>query len=221
MKPVAVILSGCGVFDGSEIHEAVITLLALDRNGVQYQCLAPRMKFPVVDHTTQQVTLEQREAYTEAARIARGHIKPLETAKADDYSAMIIPGGFGAAKNLSDFASKGKDCTVNAALLAFAKAIAAQQKPAGFICIAPNLITAIYGPGVKLTIGTDQKTASILTAMGAQHEDCSVTEYVVDEKHKVVTTPAYMLAESIGQAAFGIERLVEQVVAFIRPLPPL
>ncbi len=119
-------------------------------------------------------------------------------------------------KNLSDFAEKGQDSTVNSEVLTFAKAIAAQQKPAGFICIAPNLITAIYGKGVTLTIGHDPQTAQTLTKMGAIHQDCSVTEYVVDEQHKVVTTPAYMLAESIGQAAFGIERLVEQVLALQR-----
>lgn len=213
MKPVAVILSGCGVFDGSEIYETVITLLTLDRNSAPYQCLAPKMKFNVVDHTTQQVTNEQRDVFTEAARLARGNIKPLESASAADYSAMIIPGGFGAAKNLSDFAVSGKNCTVNAEVLKFAKAIAAAQKPAGFICIAPALITAIYGPGIQLTIGHDKQTAEVLTQMGAHHEDAGVTEYVLDEKHKVVTTPAYMLANSISEAAFGIERLVEQVLA--------
>ncbi|MGA2654722.1 MAG: isoprenoid biosynthesis protein ElbB, partial [Gammaproteobacteria bacterium] len=117
MKPVAVILSGCGVYDGSEIHEAVLTLLAIERNGGHYQCLAPHMKFTVVDHTTQQPTNEQRDVFTEAARIARGNIKPLASASADDYSAMIFPGGFGAAKNLSDFAQKGEHATVNAEVL--------------------------------------------------------------------------------------------------------
>ncbi len=215
MKPIAVILSGCGVFDGSEIYETVITLLALDHAGAPYQCLAPEFSFNVVNHVTQQANGEQRDVYTEAARLARGNIKPLGTANADDYSAMIIPGGFGAAKNLSDFATKGKECTVNVELLRFAKAIAQQHKPAGFICIAPVLISAIYGPGVKLTIGTDEKTAMMLTQMGGIHEPCSVTEYVTDETHKVVTTPAYMLAQSISQAAFGIERLVEQVLAWV------
>ncbi|HLF67250.1 MAG TPA: isoprenoid biosynthesis glyoxalase ElbB [Gammaproteobacteria bacterium] len=214
MKPIAVILSGCGVFDGSEIYETVITLLALDRAGATYQCLAPALNFNVVNHVTQQASGEQREVYTEAARLARGNIKPLGSARADDYAAMIIPGGFGAAKNLSDFAQKGKDATVNPELLAFAKGIAQQHKPAGFICIAPTLISAIYGAGVELTIGTDEKTASVLTAMGAFHKSCSVTEYVADAQHKVVTTPAYMLAQSISQAAFGIERLVEQVLAW-------
>lgn len=215
-KPVAVILSGCGVFDGSEIYETVITLLALDRSGAAYQCLAPQIKFNVVDHATHQASGETRDVYTEAARLARGNIKPLNTANAQDYSAMIVPGGFGAAKNLSNFAEKGVDCTVNAELLRFAKDIAAANKPAGFICIAPSLITAIYGKGVKLTIGHDEATAAALTQMGAVHEASDVTEYVVDEKHKVVTTPAYMLAESIGQAAFGIERLVEQVLAYLK-----
>lgn len=213
MKPVAVILSGCGVFDGSEIYETVLTLLALDKAGVAYQCLAPQLPFVVVDHTTHQATQEKRDVYTEAARLARGNIKPLASAKADDYSAMIFPGGFGAAKNLSDFAEKGAQCTVNADVLTFAKAMATQQKPAGFICIAPTLISAIYGPGVKLTIGNDEKTASVLTAMGAVHQECPVTECVVDAQHKVITTPAYMLAHSISQANTGIEQLVKKVLA--------
>lgn len=215
MKPVAIILSGCGVFDGSEIYETVITLLALDKAGVAYQCLAPSLKFHVVDHTTHQTTQEVRDVYTEAARLARGQIKPLESARADDYSAMIIPGGFGAVKNLSNFAEKGQECKVNTAVVEFAKGIAEAQKPAGFICIAPTLICAIYGAGVQLTIGNDPKTAEKLNAMGAIHQDCEVNKCIVDEKHRVVTTPAYMLANSISEAASGIERLVAKVVAMI------
>lgn len=212
MKPVAVILSGCGVFDGSEIYETVITLLSLDKAGATYQCLAPRMKFNVVDHVTSKPTPEQRDVLTEAARLARGNIKPLDEANAQDYSALIIPGGFGAAKNLSNFAEKGKECSVNEDVLKFAKAIAEQKKPAGYICIAPALISAVYGSGVKLTIGNDKKTAEVLNSMGNIHQECSVSECIVDEQHKVVTTPAYMLAESISQAAVGIEQLVAQVL---------
>jgi enhancing lycopene biosynthesis protein 2 len=215
MKPIAVILSGCGVFDGSEIYETVITLLALDKAGVPYQCLAPQGKFSVIDHATHQATAEQRDILTEAARLARGHIKPLHKVSADDFSALIIPGGYGAAKNLSNFAEKGKECIVQAEVVDFARAIAVAKKPAGFICIAPSLIPAIYGPNVKLTIGDDEKTAEILNSMGAIHQTCPVNSIIVDETHKVVTTPAYMLAHSISEAASGIERLVAQVLKFI------
>jgi len=214
MPKIAVILSGCGVYDGAEIHESVITLLALDRAGAEVQCMAPNIpQMHVVNHLTGEVAEgESRNVLVEAARIARGNIIDIAQANPADYDGAIFPGGFGAAKNLCDFAVKGADCTIQPDVLRFAKAMAEAGKPLGFVCIAPAMIPHIYGKGAKLTIGTDQDTATNIEKMGGVHVNCPVDKFVVDEEHKVVSTPAYMLAGRIREAASGIEKLVEEVL---------
>ena len=216
MTRIAIVLSGCGVFDGSEIHESVITMLTLDRMGATYQCVAPNIdQAKVVNHLTQENTEETRNVLVEAARIARGNIKDMSTVSADDFDAVIFPGGFGAASNLCDFSEKGSAMTVQADVLKFSQGFAAAKKPMGFICISPVMITQIVGKDVLQTIGTDEETANTIAAMGGDHADCDVNDFVVDETHKVVSTPAYMLAKSIGGAADGIEKLVEKVLEFL------
>jgi enhancing lycopene biosynthesis protein 2 len=217
MKPVGVVLSGCGVFDGSEIHEAVLTLLFLDRSNIPYQCLAPDMtQREVVNHLTGKPMEEKRNVLIEAARIARGNIKNTAEVSADDFSALIFPGGFGAAKNLCDFAYQGKDCAIEPSVLKLAKAMARAKKPLGFVCIAPVMAPKIFDGPVQVTIGNDTETAAAIEAMGGRHTQCPVEDIVVDRENKVVSTPAYMLAQSIKEAAAGIERLVAEVVAMAR-----
>ncbi|MFT0211368.1 isoprenoid biosynthesis glyoxalase ElbB [Pseudomonas sp. F1_0610] len=212
-KKVAVILSGCGYLDGAEINEAVLSLLYLDLAGAQVQSFAPNIKqLHVVDHLTGEATQEQRNVLTESARIVRGKIQDLSQLKVENFDALVVPGGFGVAKNLSDFALKGADCSVNLEVLAALKSFKNAGKPVGLICIAPALAAAVYGAGVSCTIGTDKATAEVLQSMGAQHKDCAVDAIVVDTQHKLVTTPAYMLAESISQSAKGIEALVHEVL---------
>lgn len=212
-KKVAVILSGCGVFDGAEIHESVITLLRLDQRGVQVQCFAPNVaQLHVINHLTGEEAPESRNVLVESARIARGNVKDVREAKVEDFDALIIPGGFGAAKNLSDFALKGADCTVQPDVLALGRAFAAAGKPIGLICIAPSLAARFYGEGVICTIGNAPDTAAALEKMGAVHEECVVGDVVEDAQRKLVTTPAYMLAQSISEAAAGINKLVDRVL---------
>ncbi|WP_044873163.1 isoprenoid biosynthesis glyoxalase ElbB [Pseudomonas sp. LFM046] len=212
-KKVAVILSGCGVYDGAEIHESVITLLRLDQRGARVQCFAPNIaQHHVINHTNGEVMPESRNVLVESARIARGEIKDVRELVAADFDALIVPGGFGAAKNLSDFATSGANCIVQPDVLAAARGFAETGKPVGLICIAPHLAAKIYGEGVSCTIGNDAGTAAALAEMGAQHVDCVVSEIVVDEKRKLVTTPAYMLAQSIADAASGINKLVDRVL---------
>ncbi|MBT8765861.1 isoprenoid biosynthesis glyoxalase ElbB [Metapseudomonas boanensis] len=212
-KKVAVILSGCGVYDGAEIHESVIALLRLDQRGAKVQCFAPNIaQHHVIDHTTGDEMPESRNVLVESARIARGEIKDVRELKAEDFDALIVPGGFGAAKNLSDFAISGASCTVQPDVLAAARGFAEAHKPVGLICISPALAAKIYGAGVSCTIGNDAGTAAALTEMGAQHVECEVSEIVQDEKRKLVTTPAYMLAQSISEAAAGINKLVDRVL---------
>ncbi|CAM6326220.1 MULTISPECIES: isoprenoid biosynthesis glyoxalase ElbB [Citrobacter] len=213
MKKIGVVLSGCGVYDGAEIHEAVLTLLAIARSGAQAVCFAPdKPQADVVNHVTGESMAETRNVLIEAARITRGEIRPLSQAVSAELDALIVPGGFGAAKNLSTFASQGRECQVDADLAALAVAMHQSGKPLGFMCIAPAMLPKIFGFPLRLTIGTDIDTAEVLEDMGAEHVPCPVDDIVVDEDHKIVTTPAYMLAQNIAEAASGIEKLVSRVL---------
>ncbi|ADM96552.1 isoprenoid biosynthesis glyoxalase ElbB [Dickeya dadantii] len=213
MKKVGVVLSGCGVYDGSEIHEVVLTLLAIDRAGAEAVCFAPdKQQLHVINHLTGEVTGEKRNVLAESARIARGKIQPLSSADPQQLDALIVPGGFGAAKNLSDFATRGADCEIDNELKILTREIHKKNKPIGFICIAPAMLPKLLDTSVQLTIGNDEGTAQAIEAMGGVHVTCPVDDIVVDVAHKVVTTPAYMLANSIGEAASGIEKLVTRVL---------
>ncbi|AXR08310.1 isoprenoid biosynthesis glyoxalase ElbB [Salinimonas sediminis] len=215
MKKVAVILSGCGVFDGSEIYESVITLLAIRQQGAQYQCFAPdKNQLQVVNHLTGEVDdTQQRNVLVEAARIARGEIKPVTECNAEDFDALILPGGFGAAKNLCTFAVDGAQSQPDESVLRVCKAFADAGKPAGYACIAPALAASVYGNSTKLTIGNDADTAQGINALGAEHVECAVEDIVVDSQARLVTTPAYMLATDILQAQAGLNKMVETVLA--------
>ncbi|WP_447795260.1 MULTISPECIES: isoprenoid biosynthesis glyoxalase ElbB [Pseudomonas] len=212
-KKIAVILSGCGVYDGAEIHESVITLLRLDQRGAQVQCFAPNIaQLHVINHLTGEEMPESRNVLVESARIARGNIKDIREASVEDFDALIVPGGFGSAKNLSNFAVEGAGCSIQPDVLALTEAFAEAGKPVGLICISPALAAKIYGPGVTCTIGNDADTAAAMNKMGATHAECAVTDIVEDKARKLVSTPAYMLAQSISEAASGINKLVDRVL---------
>jgi enhancing lycopene biosynthesis protein 2 len=216
---IGVVLSGCGFLDGAEIHESVLTLLALDRAGAEAVCFAPDAdQMHVVNHLTgQPAPGERRNVLVESARIARGKIQDLAKARAADLDALILPGGYGAAKNLCDFAVKGADCSVHPEVTRIVREMFQAKKPVGAICIAPAILSKALGDqGPKLTIGTDADTAAALEKMGAKHEACPVREFVVDAQHKLVTTPAYMLADRISEAAEGIEKLVRELLRLAR-----
>ena len=215
MKQVAVILSGSGVFDGVELHEAVLTLLAIEQEGASYQCFAPDIEqLHVVNHLTGEVAEgETRNVLVESARIARGNIKPVTDCDVNAFDTLILPGGFGAAKNLCTFAVDGDKCTFNEEVLSVCKAFAQAKKPAAYACIAPALAAKVYGNKTKMTIGDDESTAGGLNALGATHVECSVDEVVVDNDAKLVTTPAYMLAQSVSEANASISKMVKTVLA--------
>lgn len=214
-KKIGVVLSGCGVMDGSEIHEAVLTLVAIDRAGAEAVCMAPNIpQHHVVNHLSgEEARGEVRNVLVESARIARGKIRDIASVTAADIDALIFPGGFGAAKNLSDYAFRGPECSVNPEVARLATEVHAAQKPIGVICIAPVLAAKLLGKEQpQLTIGTDKNTAKDIEKMGAKHVPCAVQDFVVDLERKVVSTPAYMLARSIKEAAVGIEKLVLAVI---------
>ncbi|PHS73958.1 MAG: isoprenoid biosynthesis protein ElbB [Porticoccus sp.] len=214
-KRVAVVLSGCGVYDGSEIYESVITLLSLDQAGAEVQCFAPDIEqLHVINHVTGEVAEgETRNVLMEAARLARGNIKKLADANADDFDAVILPGGFGAAKNLSDFAVQGAQLSVREDLSNFIRAMHKSGKPVGLMCIAPVMSGVLFGAGVKCTVGDNPEIAAAIESTGAEHRTCGVGDICIDEQNKLVTTPAYMLAGRISEAATGINKLVDAVLA--------
>jgi enhancing lycopene biosynthesis protein 2 len=215
-KKVAVLLSGCGVFDGSEIHEAVLTLLALDQAGAEAVCCAPNMEqMHVINHLTHQPVGEKRNVLVESARIARGKIKDLAEIRAADHDALFMPGGYGAAKNLSTFAVDGPGAKVHPEVVRVLREFAAARKPIGAVCIAPATLAAVFqGTDIKpaVTIGTDEATASAIRAMGAEHVSCGVKDLHVDKANRIVTSPAYMLGRGIGEVFVGIEKCVRAVL---------
>lgn len=211
---VVVVLSGCGVFDGTEIHEAVVTLLTLSQEGAEVQCAAPTLEHPVVDHLAGKATDQQRSTLVEAARIARGAIVPLAEIQAADFDALFLPGGFGAAKNLTSFAFDGPDCTIEPEVQRVVQEFHAARKPIGAVCIAPAVLAKALGQHhPMLTIGNDPGTAKALEAMGAQHHDRPVTDCLVDPANKLVTAPAYMLDAPLGEVAKGIAAAVRATLA--------
>lgn len=216
MKKIAVLLSGCGFLDGSEIYETVTTFIALEAAGVSYQCVAPNIsQTRVMNYITKESMSEKRNVLIESARLARGNCQDLATVNADDYDALILPGGFGAASTLSNFAEKGSDCVIEPQVKTFIEAFKNAHKPVGFICIAPSIAAKIYGQSLRCTIGHDASTAQKLAAMGARHEACNADEIVIDPLNKVVTTPAYMVGQSITEISKGISKLVYAIVSMI------
>lgn len=219
MPKIGIILSGCGVLDGSEIHESVIAMLCLDQQGAAYQCMAPDKTFQVVDHRTRQpVPGETRNVLTEAARIARGNILSLTQVKGKEYDGFILPGGYGAAKNLSTFATDGAHCEADPQVTRVLVEAHKAGRPIGLICIAPAVGARIFGQTLHptLTIGYDKSTAASLEKMGARHSACGVHEFCVDEANRIVSTPAYMEAKTIKDVYVGVNRLVERLLAMIQ-----
>jgi enhancing lycopene biosynthesis protein 2 len=214
-KRVGVILSGCGVMDGSEIHEATLVLYFLDKYGAQIVCIAPdKDQQDVVNHITNESLKEKRNVLLESARIARGNILNIKEVKADELDAVIMPGGFGAAKNLSSFAIDAETCNVDEDVTRLLKKMHAQGKPIAALCIAPALLAKVFGADYhpELTIGNDPQTATKLEKMGAKHINTKVDEIHFDQKNKIITSPCYMLAERITQVAEGIEKSVKKLL---------
>lgn len=219
MTKVAVVLAGCGHKDGAEIREAVLSLLYLDQQGADVSIFAPDMpQTDVINHLTGEVTRESRNVLVEAARIARGDIRPLSQAKAQDFDALVLPGGFGAAKNLSDLAMKGKDATVIPDYKRLLTEFLTQKKPIGAICISPAVLTAAVGKEFRpaVTIGEDAGTASAITAMGGIHETKATDHVAIDPKNKIASCSAYMRDDRLSRVASGIEKVISEVMNFAK-----
>ena len=215
-KKIGVLLSGCGYLDGAEIHEATLTLYFLDKAGAEIICMAPdKDQMDVMDHNKKEPCGEPRNVMREAGRISRGNMKDVAQVSADELDALVIPGGFGAAKNLCTFAVDGPDCTVDPGVEKLVKAMHGAGKPIGALCIAPALVAKILGDGVQVTIGNDKGTAEAIAKTGAVHQDQVVEDIVVDEAKKVVTTPCYMLGPGPAAVGAGIDKLVTKLLSWL------
>jgi len=212
MKKIAVILAGCGVYDGAEIHEAVMTMYAIQKNGAEYQLFAPDInQHHVVNHITGAVMPETRNVLVESARIARGKIMPLNELEMREFDAVIFPGGFGVAKNLCTYAFEGAQCTVNPDISILIKEAFSLRKPIGALCISPVLLAKIMGD-VTITVGPDEEDAANVIAMGANHIATKHGDVVIDEKHRLFTTPCYQLKSTIVQIAEGADNMVKAML---------
>ena len=212
MKKFAIILAGCGVYDGAEIHEAVMTLYAVVKNGAEYQVFAPDIaQHHVVNHLTGAVMPETRNVLVESARIARGKILPLSDLHMRDYDAVIFPGGFGVAKNLCSFALEGENCEVHPQVTEVIRQAVSLRKPIGALCISPVLLAKMID-GVEITIGEDKGTAAAVEKMGAKHVKTTHGQVVTDSKHKVFTTPCYMLDATVLDIAEGADNIVKAMI---------
>lgn len=214
MKKIAVVLSGCGHLDGSEITESVSLLIALHQAGADVSCFAPDIEIPVINHTDGKTQTEKRSLLAEASRIARGHIQSLDQLQAKDFDALAFPGGYGAAKNLSNWAEKGAKCDINPDVKRVILEFHGASKPIAACCIAPVLLARVLGDKkVTLTIGEDKETAAEIQKTGAVHEDCPVDDYITDREGKIVTTPAYMYGDAKPNEVFkGIFGLAHELV---------
>jgi enhancing lycopene biosynthesis protein 2 len=212
----AIVLSGCGVYDGAEIHEAVMTMLAVKSNGGTYQLFAPNvMQYHVVNHITGEVMKESRNVLVESARIARGKIKPLAEYRVSEFDALVFPGGFGVAKNLCSYAFDSTDMKIDRIVEKAIRETHAAGKPIGALCISPVLITKILGQ-VEVTIGSDDATASDIKTMGGVHKTTGHGEVVIDKKNRVVTSPCYMLDAEITDIAKGADNTIKAIMALTR-----
>ncbi len=212
-KKFAVVLSGSGVYDGAEIHEATLTMLAIMKAGATYQCFAPDIKqHHVINHLCGEEMPEERNVLVESARIARGNIKPMANFDAKAYDALIFPGGFGAAKNLSTVAFKGPDAEVDQDVEKAVKGMLELKKPIGALCISPTFIAKIIGEGVEVTIGSDEGTAGAINAMGGKHIQTTHGEVTIDKKFNVFTTPCYMLDATILDIEQGATNIVNAMM---------
>jgi enhancing lycopene biosynthesis protein 2 len=213
MKKIAVILAGAGYLDGAEITETTSTLIHLSKEGADYQVFAPNVDLKVVDHMTGKETGETRNVLSESARISRGNVQDLNELNPNNFDAVVMPGGYGVAKNLSTFAYEGPSGKINPKLNEVLNSFFEQSKPIGAICISPAVVSQALGDkNPVLTIGNDTDTAQAIEKLGGTHEECVVTDYISDRENKILSTPAYMYDAKPHEVFEGIGKLVKELV---------
>lgn len=227
MSKVGVLLAGCGVQDGSEIYEAVLTILALEKGGASVMALAPDVPQAIIinHYTGDETRLQDRDILAESARIVRGKITSVTEVSAHDLDALILIGGYGAVQNLCSYATDGIDATVNGAANRLINEMHGLGKPIGSMCIASVVVALALrnrenGSAPILSVGNDGKTVMALQKIGARHMETSVEQICIDSTNNLVSTPAFMLAKTPGEAEAGINKLVDQVLSMARELVP-
>ncbi len=212
------ILAGCGQHDGSETHEVILTLLSLEQEGVEWQAFAPDIQQTcVINHVDESLCSgDSRSVLQESARLVRGKIQSLSELDVQAFDAIVFPGGLGAVTNLCDWHEKKASFDFQIDVKRVIEQAKAQNKPMGFICIAPVMIPKIY-PGARLTIGHEQSIASQLEAMGCVHVNCPADDVVIDRAHKIVSTPANMVAKHINEVFVGIKKLIQALKHLSQP----
>jgi enhancing lycopene biosynthesis protein 2 len=216
MKKFAIILSGSGVYDGAEIHEATLAMLAIMQHGGSYQCFAPDIdQYHVVNHLSGQEMAEKRNVLVESARIARGNILDLAEFNPGEFDALLMPGGFGVAKNLCDFAFKGAECEVQPDVAKAIRLMHKSGKPIGAMCISPVVVSRLLGD-VMITLGQDQATIENVEKMGSRHVATTHGEVIVDEKNNIFTTPCYMLDANILQIYDGATHIIKSILEHLK-----
>ncbi|MSP24240.1 MAG: isoprenoid biosynthesis glyoxalase ElbB [Myxococcales bacterium] len=217
-KRVGVLLAGCGHRDGAEVHEATLSLYFLDKAGAEIVAMAPdKLQADVIDHVTGKPMAGERNVLVESARISRGNIRDVATVTASELDALVIPGGFGAAKNVVTFAQEGVDCSVDDGAARLIRELHAQKKPIAALCIAPMVLARVLGADhhVTLTIGDDPSTKDALETLGARHVARMATDIAIDEENKVLSTPCYMLAKGPAEVGAGIDKLVTKLMSWL------
>lgn len=209
----AIVLSGCGVYDGAEIHEATMTMLAVESKGCQYEMFAPNInQYHVINHLTGDVMDESRNVLVEAARIARGNIRALSEYSAKEFDGIIFPGGFGVAKNLCSYAIDGTEMRIDKIVAGAVRETHSLKKPIGALCISPIMIAALI-PGAEVTLGSDTKFNGEVSNLGGKHKTTQNRQVVVDTINRIVTTPCYMNDATITDIARGAELVVKEMIA--------
>lgn len=213
-KKIAIVLAGCGNKDGSEITEAVSLIIALSQLGAKLTFFAPNREFTAKNFLTSNPMPEKRNLMAEAARITRSEISPLEKLVTDDFDALALPGGYGAAIHLCSWANDGAKCTVDSILAERIKEFHTQSKPIGAVCIAPVILAKVLGAKkVSITLGESGDIIKEVEKTGAVHETCPVTDYITDRENKVITTPAYMFENAKPHEVFkGVSGLAKELM---------
>ncbi len=227
MKKIAVLLAGCGVYDGSEIHEATFALLAIAQNGAEYQCFAPdNDQYHVINHLNGQETSERRNVLVESARIARGNVKSIDELNAFHFDALVIPGGFGAAKNLNQWAINGPDGDIDTLVQIAIRAFVDSGKPVCGLCMGPTVIAkALQGSGisVSLTVGTTTEPSPYdiaaisrgMQSLGVKPEMKSKKEITIDSDNRIVSAPCYMMEATIDEVYLNVKQAIDATIVLL------
>lgn len=224
---IGVLLHGSGVYDGTEIQEAVLSLLAIRELGHEYICLAPDIQqHHVINHTNGEEMSERRNVLVESARIARGEIEALTLSHVDKIDALVLPGGFGTAKNFTKWAFSGPDGEIDPLVRDFLRSVIKQAKPIAALCMSPTTVAkALQDTGVKSTLSVGSNEAASpydidaisggMEVAGARVEMKTVEEVSVDVENKIVCAPCYMMEADILQIRSNIYQAVKKMIDLI------